>query len=254
MQNLIKKISVNNLDLIHEIGQPVIAKVFEEWLMLFKSITKEKACKQRHDHLLYCSKQICNMTYDECIKLACESIVSVLARENQTTIDEAKKEIQCYIDDGITEFTKNQDYVNITMLQSFSGLYTGHYGMSPYQGYIPFETIEEQEEFHVITAQSINPLITYCKYKLQQWVRTYRQRRQKIKWHLWHSDALSLALFYMPLIEFDLIHTSNLCDHIGMLNLVVTCINLLRNRPWSRILTQSMMWRTKYAHFIDYIS
>jgi hypothetical protein len=126
--------------------------------------------------------------------------------------------------------------------------------MYPYQGYIPFETMKEQQEFRVVAAQNLNPLITYCKYKLEEWVKTYRQRRKKIKWHLWHGDALSLALFHMPLIEFDLIHTSNLCDHIGMLNILVTCINLLRNRPWSRILTQSMVWRTKFAYFMEYIS
>ena len=149
---------------------------------------------------------------------------------------------------------KSQEYVNITMLQSSSGIYTGYYGMYPYQGYIPFETIEEQEEFRLVTAQKLNPLLTYCKYKLDQWVKTYRQRRKKIKWNFWYGDALSIALFYMPLIEFDLIHTSNLCDHIGMLNLLVTCTNLLRHRPWSRIVTQTMQWRETFANFTDYIS
>lgn len=140
------------------------------------------------------------------------------------------------------------------MLQSSSGTYTGHYGMHPYQGYIPFETIKEQQEFREVTAQKSNPLLVYCKYKLEQWVKTYRQRRQNIKWHLWHGDALSLALFKMSFIEFDLIHTSNLCDHVGMLNLLIVCVNLLRNRPWARILTQSMTWRTAFVRFTDYVA
>jgi hypothetical protein len=220
LHQLIQKNSINNLELIHDVGRPVIAKVFKEWLKLFESIGKEKACKQRHDHLLYCIERICRKPFDEYIQLAMESIVSVLVNENQTTINEAKKEIKRYIEDGTTELMKNQEYVNITMLQPSSGRYTGHYTMHPYQGYIPFETNEEQQEFLMITTQNSNPLITYCKHKLEQWVKTYRQRRQKIKWNFWYGDALSLALFYMPLMEFDLIHTSNLCDHISMLNLL----------------------------------
>jgi hypothetical protein len=254
LQNLIEQSSIDNLEVIHEVSRPAIAKVFEEWLTLCKSIIKEKACKQRHNHLLYCFERICRTTFDKYNKSICESIASILVNENQTMIEEAKKEIKRYTEDGTTEITKDQDYVNITMLQSSTGAYTGHYGMCPYQSYIPFETIEEQQEFRVVTAQNSNPLVTYCKYRLEQWVKTYRQRRQSIKMHFWHGDALSLSLFHMPFIEFDLIHTSNLCDHIGMLNLLVTCITLLRNQPWSQILTQSMMWRTKFARFIDYIA
>jgi hypothetical protein len=52
LQNLIKKISVNNLDLIHEIGQPVIAKVFEEWLMLFLNRSQKR--KHANNAMIIC--------------------------------------------------------------------------------------------------------------------------------------------------------------------------------------------------------
>ena len=85
LQQLIQKMNVSNLELIHEASRPVIAKVFKEWLMLFESIVKEKACKQRHEHL---------KTFDESINSLLESIASILVNENQITINEAKKEIK----------------------------------------------------------------------------------------------------------------------------------------------------------------
>lgn len=91
LQNLIVKLSNNNLELIHEISRPAVSKVFKEWLLLFKSITKENACKQRYDHLLYCYQNILNKTFDQFIELVCESIASALNDEDQTIISEAKK-------------------------------------------------------------------------------------------------------------------------------------------------------------------
>jgi hypothetical protein len=126
--------------------------------------------------------------------------------------------------------------------------------MHPYEGYIPFETIAEQQSFRKLTSDASHPLFKYCKEKLKEWMLAYRLNQRQIKWQLYSADALNLALFHMSTMEFDLIHTSNLCDHLDMLNLLLTCVHLLRHRASSRILTQSMKWRLIHARFTDYLS
>ena len=135
-----------------------------------------------------------------------------------------------------------------------SGTYTGHYHLHSFQGYILFETIDEQQTFRKLTKDTFHPLLMYCKQKLEEWALVYHQSRRKVRWQFYCGDALNLTLFHMSTLEFDLIHTSNLCDHADMLNLLLTCVHLLRHRASSKILTQSMKWRLSHSRFTVYIS
>jgi hypothetical protein len=184
----------------------------------------------------------------------CTGVAAVLPDEETSVVERAQSEIRRYLDEGTTGADRNRSSVNITMLQSISGVDTGHYDMHPFQGYIPFEMTDEQQTFRKLTKDASHPLLMYCKQKLEEWTLAYRQSRRKIKWQFYCGDTLSLALFHMSTLEFHLIHTSNLCDHVDMLNLLLTCVHLLRHRSSSNILTQSMKWRLTHPRFTDYIS
>ena len=50
-----------------------------------------------------------------------------------------------------------------------------------------------------------------------------------LKVSLWTGDALSLcANGFPPDLAFDIIDTSNVCDHIGLLNVLVCCAPRLK--------------------------
>ena len=90
--------------------------------------------------------------------MVCESVKAALPDESKIVFEIAQNEIRRYIEDGTTGPDKRQFRVNVTMLQSTSGTYTGHYDMHLYQGYIPFETIAEQQSFRKLTSDASHPL------------------------------------------------------------------------------------------------
>lgn len=252
----IQVLAASDLDSVREQDRSAIRDTFHGWLKLFETnIDKTEACQQRHKHLAFCFEKIRGQSnFADAIKQACSCVDAALLDEDEQTIRRARDEVVRYMTDGITSPTKNYDAVNITMLQPSTGMYTGHYDLHPYLGYFPFEDNEERAEFRQITAGTSCPLLIYSAQQMKLWIASYRQHRHAVHWHFWCGDALNIALIHMPLHEFDLIHTSNLCDHVDLLNLLVTCVHLLRHRPWSRILTQSMKWRSRHARFIDYLS
>ena len=257
LQNLIKTIADSDLEMVRDEDRSMIRATFQQWLALFDfttNSTKKRASRQRHQHISHCIERIIHSTYQDFVTRVCAGVAAVLPDEEKSVIERAQSEIRRYMDDGTTGPDKDRSHVNITMLQPISGIYTGHYDMHPYQGYIPFETVAEQQTFRKLTMDASHPLLMYCKEKLEEWALAYRQSRRKIQWHFYCGDALNLALFHMSTMEFDLIHTSNLCDHIDMLNLLLTCVHLLRHRASSKILTQSMKWRLTHPRFTDYIS
>ena len=252
---LISEIAESDLKMIREEDRSMIRETFRSWLVLSRSTnTKEQACQQCHQHLSTCFERIAHSTHQAYSAMVCESVKAALPDESKIVLERAQNEIRRYIEEGTTGPEKRQFRVNVTMLQSTSGTYTGHYDMHPYQGYIPFETIAEQQSFRKLTSDASHPLFKYCKEKLKEWMLAYRLSQRQIKWQLYSADALNLALFHMSTMEFDLIHTSNLCDHLDMLNLLLTCVHLLRHRASSRILTQSRKWRLIHARFTDYLS
>ena len=255
LQELIRRTIEGCLETVREEDRTLFVGILHAWQGLFSSVPDEsKASKQRHEHMSFCFEHLCKTTFDRHMKRTCDSVSKALAGEDTTTVERACNEVRQYMTEGTSGPKKNQRRVNVTMLQAASGFYTGHYDMQPFQGYLPFDTVDEQKEFRRIVGQHAYPLVAYGKHRLDQWTSAYRQNREKVRWQLWCGDALNLALFHMPLLEFDLVHTSNLCDHLGLLNLLVTCVHLLRHRSWSRIVTQSLKWRSVHARFTDHIS
>ena len=55
------------------------------------------------------------------------------------------------------------------------------------------------------------------------------------------------------IIMFDLIHTSNLSDHLGLLNLLVTCSPRLRDDT-SILVTETFSWSSHYRTLQEYLN
>ena len=243
-------------DLVRGEDRLQIRSTLQAWLNLFDTnVDKIQASEQRRSHLGVCYKLNQKMTLTAAIDATCASVRAALPDEDERVVRRACDEVALYITDGTTGQGKNYYGVNITMLQPNTGVYSGHYGLIPYQSYLPFETTEEQADFRRISSVHTQcPFFSYSQQQMARWIMNYREHWPSVKWHFWCGDALNIALMQMAWEEFDVIHTSNLCDHIDMLNLLVTCVHLLRHRPWSLILTQSMKWRWTHTRFTDYLS
>ncbi len=61
---------------------------------------------------------------------------------------------------------------------------------------------------------------------------------------LWDGDALQLCTTRLASHTFDAIDTSNLADHVGLLNLLVCAGPRLVPSPLSRLNTETMLWQT----------
>lgn len=68
----------------------------------------------------------------------------------------------------------------------------------------------------------------------------------------WSSHPLLLDGYSssIPLDAFDVIDTSNLCDHIGMINMLTATVPLLRRRPSAVLYTETLLMASEKPHEI----
>ena len=76
-----------------------------------------------------------------------------------------------------------------------------------------------------------NGLYELCFLKMKQWVSNYQEasKNTTVKIELWIGDALYVSVYALPEdYSFDVINTSNLIDHLGVLNLLLACKQRLK--------------------------
>ena len=74
-------------------------------------------------------------------------------------------------------------------------------------------------------------LYELCFEQMKQWVSNYQQASKDttVEIELWIGDALYVSSYCLPDdYSFDVIHTSNLMDHLGVLNLLLVCKQRLK--------------------------
>ncbi|RMX52214.1 hypothetical protein pdam_00019209 [Pocillopora damicornis] len=124
---------------------------------------------------------------------------------------------------------------NPTLIRPFVHKWRQHYGSCAFVGYPPLERKDLEQG---------KSCADVCKEKLAVWVKRYQEQNKNyqatLKVTLWTGDALTLCTSgFPPDMLFDVIDTSNLSDHIGLLNVVVCC----GPRPTASLLfTSSMLW------------
>ncbi|GMH37423.1 hypothetical protein BSKO_05296 [Bryopsis sp. KO-2023] len=138
---------------------------------------------------------------------------------------------------------------NVTLLHPESRRWLNHYGSSPFPAYR-----------HVVSDKNLRDaggLVKACQRRLQEWVVALQTRTRlespTVEVSLHCSDALEFCLCGEVSRSFDVIDTTNLADHVGLLNLVVCAGPRLTNRLGSRLCTSTLTWGFYTENLRDYV-
>ena len=137
-------------------------------------------------------------------------------------------------------------YVNPTMMRPNSETWYVHHGLKPMYVFFPVETY---------TLDKVNSLYEACIDILQQVLTSYKDALGKLEVSIkmWVDDVFSFLHHQLqPDASFDLIHTSNLSDHVELLNLLVSCSPRLKNHA-SVLITETFSWTVKYETLQEYV-
>jgi len=151
------------------------------------------------------------------------------------------QEVYSYFLTGCTSQVHTDSKVNPTLIRPFERKWKVHYGSCPFSGYIPIDRSGLENYKRISKA---------CKEKLKTWVKhfqryaSFKSGDPRIQVTLWSGDALDLCRSGLPKdMLFDVIDTSNLSDHIGLLNILVCSASRLKEPGQSQLITSSMLWR-----------
>ncbi|XP_020627256.1 uncharacterized protein LOC110064535 [Orbicella faveolata] len=145
-------------------------------------------------------------------------------------------EIEHWFREGST--SDETEKTNPTLIRPFTHKWKLHYSSCAFESYLPFER-QDLKRCKTLTAT--------CKENLSLMVKRFQQQKNEcletLKVTLWTGDGLSLCTSGLPPdLLFDVIDTSNVSDHIGLLNVLVCCAPKLKEPNTSLLLTSSMLW------------
>ena len=149
-----------------------------------------------------------------------------------------------------TPRTETRLLANPTLLDPVSWQWHVHYAVNPFAGFMPLPLGCLQQPVGKKAGKRTEeyPLTAACKRILREQLASFKaySRGGGLRFHVWGSDALQLAIYDLPSrrvsVEasatpdvtvtstcFDVIDTSNLADHVGLLNLLACCTPLLKS-------------------------
>jgi len=180
---------------------------------------------------------------------AASSLAANTIKQLFTTTDETKLGVKClqtsglcyqevfsYFQTGCTSQIHTDTELNPTLVRPFEHKWKVYYGSCPYDGYIPINR-NLFEKFKSIAKS--------CKEILRLWVTHFQRYSPKITVTFWGGDALELCRVGLPRdLLFDVVDTSNLSDHVGLLNILVCCARRLKKPGESQLITSTMLWRS----------
>ena len=175
--------------------------------------------------------------------------------EASPRVQEAKSYIQegsCYAEEVIDMKLprKGSTEVNLTMYERADGTYTCQYNLLPFQGY--YHTIEfsaksiKVEEFtaaqnFIVPSEKFasKPFLANSVQQFSMWIQSaswiLNDRETPVRFCFDNRDAISYCQQQMleninddDMRKYDVITTSNLIDHVGLPNLVLACVPLLK--------------------------
>lgn len=132
---------------------------------------------------------------------------------------------------------------NPTLLQPGSRKWLVHYAALPFLGYFPLEPAKHPG---IAASQGPRALTQACLSELAALVRGWKAclAAQRVRWRLQWRDALALCADLQQgaggdsggdgSSGFDVVDTSNLSDHVGLLNLLALAGPLLRRTVHAR--------------------
>ncbi|PFX17637.1 hypothetical protein AWC38_SpisGene18024 [Stylophora pistillata] len=210
--------------------------IWKDWMTLDLDVRK---VKEERTTLIESKMQELKFDVDaQCLGVLSEMMMG-LSQEADTQFFEATHanpfytEVKHWFCEGST--SNESARTNPTLIRPFDHKWRLHYNSCVFESYLPIERDQ------LLRCKS---LTAACKENLKLMLKRFqRQRKNKqtfLKVTLWTGDALALCTSgFPPEMSFDVIDTSNLSDHIGLLNVLVCCAP----RPnRSLLFTSSMLW------------
>ena len=111
------------------------------------------------------------------------------------------------------------------------------------------------KEANVLNSDS---MLGACQQQLGQWSASIQRALQQgygggLSVFLHSGDALEHCLSQAAAKQFDLIDTSNLADHIGLMNILVCAGPCLKPQPSSKLVASTLVWSNDYNTVTEYI-
>ena len=151
-------------------------------------------------------------------------------------------------DPNQTTSEQKREYVNPTLMRPNSNEWHVHYDSKAIYCFLPMEENK---------LDGFESLYEACISDLQNVIQSYRDSLNKLKINvsvvMWAHDAFYFLHQQLQTgLVFDFIHTSNLTDHVGLLNLLATCGQLLRNQS-SVLFTESFRWSANHRSLHEFV-
>ncbi|KAL9951474.1 hypothetical protein ACROYT_G044139 [Oculina patagonica] len=243
-------------------------QIWKDWLSL--EINVEAVSSQRQNLMVFglnLTQQEIQDKRQENIDFltAVTSLTNTTIKQLFTPFDEQKLDRKClqqsglfyqevysYFLTGCTSEVHTNSKVNPTLIRPFEHKWKVHYGSCPFSGFIPIDRNRLQNNKSITKT---------CKEKLKRLVKTFQSfagfetENPRLKVTFWSGDALELCRIGLPKeVLFDVIDTSNLSDHIGLLNILVCCGNRLKEPGQSQMFTSTMLWRASgFSRLEEYL-
>ena len=152
----------------------------------------------------------------------------------------AAKEFGDYYVEGVLapQSAEQATVVNPTLLKS-NNAYDLHYGSVPFLAF-PLYSAKYSKD---------RPLATLCLSELTSWVSELKQRKGTVSWTFAVGDCLELCA-QLP-CTYDVVSTSNVSDHVGLLALLQAC--RLVTRPRGHLLTSTLLHLSVATHTDEYL-
>jgi len=129
--------------------------------------------------------------------------------------------------------------VNPTLFRS-AAAYDLHYGSDPFTAF-PLYASEHDAHW---------PFATLCFRELKSWVTELKARKGSVRWTLAVEDCLHLCTTLVPR-QFDVVATSNVADHVGLLPLLMA--TRMVTRPEGTLITSTLLHLTYSDHIRGYL-
>ena len=162
--------------------------------------------------------------------------------------------------------------INLTMFEREDGKYTAHYNLYPFEGYFHshqftdkfFDRIKEFAKPKLLVSSEkflSKPFLANSFQQFTMWIQStshvLKSKKNLISFNFCHQDAVAFSLHLMQkkeaslekdlpgeTLSFDVISTSNLIDHLGLPNMLLSCVPLLRAE--GLLVTSS--FKTRFFH------
>ncbi|XP_044174005.1 uncharacterized protein LOC114974698 [Acropora millepora] len=218
--------------------------IWKDWKGLDLDIKKVK--QERRNFI---ANRFKTLEKESKVKDLCDGILSRLmvgiTSHRLNPEDMLRVELKHWFEEGSTN--DEAENTNPTLIRPFVHKWKQHYAACPFESYLPVEG-KSLQRYGSLTAS--------CKEILRLLVKRYQQYRSNpisLKVTLWTGDALSLCTSGFPPEQlFDVIDTSNVGDHIGLLNVLVCCGPRLKIPSKSILFTSSMLWNGDCQTIVEF--